>query len=137
MLKKIGGGHLLNENNLSAIDNIYRNGEPRISKIEKEIDELRDDKSKINKTYKKDIKKENAKLVKELQTELKKLGINEKVSTSYAYTAADVRINGDLISVRFTGPLGTKIQYDGGSREINLKPSISIKDVAKKLSNLG
>ena len=60
-----------------------------------------------------------------LQTELKKLGINEKVSTSYAYTAADVRINGDLISVRFTGPLGTKIQYDGGSREINLKPSIS------------
>ena len=119
MLKAIGGEHLLNESKLSTIDKLWSSD------------------IKLTSPEGRSMKKENAKLVKELNNELKKLGINEKAVTSYAHTAADVRINGDLITVSFTGPQGTKIQYDGGSRNIILKPSISIKDIAKKISKLG
>ena len=102
--------------------------------------------SNINKFWNKDVKltspegksmkKENAKLIKLLNNELKKLGVQADFKESLRFTGAATRINGQVITVRFTGPQGSKIQ-SGGKTVSTLKPNSSIKDIAKQISKLG
>ena len=102
--------------------------------------------SNINKFWNKDVKltspegksmkKENAKLIKLLNNELKKLGVQADFKESLRFTGATTRINGQVTTVRFTGPQGSKIQ-SGGKTVSTLKPNSSIKDIAKQISKLG
>ena len=118
MLKAIGGGHLLNENNISNINKFWN----------KDV--------KLTSPEGKSMKKENAKLIKLLNNELKKLNVQSDFKESLRFTGAATRINGQVITVRFTGPQGSKIQ-SGGKTVATLKPNSSIKDIAKQISKLG
>ena len=125
----------LTEGNLSTIDKVYKNGEPKVKSLEDKIYELQQEKSKINKSYLKDLKKENLKIQKELESELKKIGSSAKVREMYGHTGAFVETNGKKFRVRFTGPLGSKIHGDG-IKDVMLKPNFKISDLAKRIADL-
>ena len=79
------------------------------------------------------MKKENAKLIKLLNNELKKFGA--KFSETLRFTGAWANINDKQIFVRFTGPQGSKIQVVDG-KEIKLKPNESIRNIANVIKKL-
>ena len=99
--------------------------------------------SNINKFWSKDVKltspegksmkKENAKLIKLLNNEMKKLGIKTKFKETLRFTGAYTKVDGKQIFVRFTGPQGSKIQVVGG-KEIKLKPNATIKNIAATIA---
>ena len=114
-LKRIGGSHLLNENNISDINKFWS----------KDV--------KLTSPEGKSMKKENAKLIQLLNKEAKKLGAT--FSETLRFTGAVGDVNGKKIFVRFTGPQGSKIQVTGG-KEVKLKPNATIKDIVKQIQNL-
>ena len=128
MLKKIGGGHLLNENNISKINKFYKN----------------DPKSN-------DMKKENAKLIKLLNNEVKKVAtvFNNKFSNSDSFSdepfnGASGKVDGAQVNIDFAGDggpySGPSISSPGLNINHRLKGKESIKDIAKlivKLINKG
>ena len=99
--------------------------------------------SNINKFWNKDVKltspegksmkKENAKLIKLLNNEMKKIGIKTKFKETLRFTGAYTKVDGKQIFVRFTGPQGSKIQVVGG-KEIKLKPNATIKNIAATIA---
>ena len=124
---KIGGGHLLNENTISDINKYWSKG------------------VKLGSPEGKAMKKENAKLIKLLNMEMKKLGIDANFSMEVRFTGAyssdtNPDMNKSSVLVRFTGPLGSKIQAHVGEArkfiEKPLKPNTSIKDIAKQIKKL-
>ena len=127
MLKAIGGEHLLNENNISNINKLYKN----------------DPKSN-------DMKKENAKLIKLLNNEVKKVAnvFNVKFKTSGAgdepFNSASGKVDGAQVNIDFAGDggpySGPSISSPGLNINHRLKGKESIKDIAKlivKLINKG
>ena len=122
-LIRIGGSHLLNENNISNINKYWSKG------------------VKLSSPEGKSLKKENAKLIKLLNMEMKKLGVDTSFKMEVNFTGArDGEINGSSVLVRFTGPLGSRIQGHFGEKrkfiEKKLKPNASIKDIAKQIKKL-
>jgi len=130
--------NLINESNLSTIDKIYKNGEPRIEELQDKIWKLQQEKIKISKVYTKDIKKENLKVMKELENELKKLGKSVNYTKSiWAHTGAEVKVNGKAVRIRFTGPQGSKISgVNLGVKDVILKPNFKISDVAQRIAKI-
>ena len=114
-LIRIGGSHLLNENNISDINKFWS----------KDV--------KLTSPEGKSMKKENAKLIKLLNKEAKKLGATFEETLRFTGAVGDV--NGKKIFVRFTGPQGSKIQVTGG-KQVKLKPNATIKDIVKQIQNL-
>ena len=125
MLKAIGGGHLLNENNISKINKFYKN----------------DPKSN-------DMKKENVKLIKLLNNEVKKVAtvfnvkFNNKpnMGSDEPFNSAVGKVNGAPVVVDFAGDGGP---YSGPSISSlpldikhRLKGNESIKDIAKLIVKL-
>ena len=128
--------NLINESNLSTIDKVYKNGEPKMKTLEDKIYKLQQEKSKISKAYSKDLKKENLKLQKELENELRKIGSPAEISQTYAFTGARVVTNGKEFNVRFTGPRGSRIHGRTGQKDVMLKPNFKISDVAKEIAKM-
>ena len=128
MLKAIGGEHLLNENNISKINKFYKN----------------DPKSD-------DMKKENAKLIKLLNNEVKKVAtvFNNKFSnldsfSDEPFNGASGKVDGAQVNIDFAGDGGPYSGPSISSPSLNinhrLKGKESIKDIAKlivKLINKG
>ena len=124
-LKKIGGGHLLNENNISKINKFYKN----------------DPKSN-------DMKKENAKLIKLLNNEVKKVATVfnskfENMSGGYSdepFNGASGKVDGAQVNVSFAGDggpySGPSIDSPGLNINHRLKGKESIKDIAKLIVKL-
>ena len=125
MLKAIGGGHLLNENNISKINKLYKNN-PKSD----------------------DMKKESVKLIKLLNNEVKKVAtvFNVKfenkpnMSSDEPFNGAIGKVDGAAVAVNFAGDGGP---YSGPSissspLDINhrLKGKESIKDIAKLIVKL-
>ena len=129
MLKAIGGGHLLNENNISKINKFYKN----------------DPKSN-------DMKKENVKLIKLLNNEVKKVAtvfnvvFNVKfdnkpiMSSDEPFNGAIGKVDGAAVSVNFAGDGGPYSGPSISSSPLNinhrLKGKESIKDIAKLIVKL-
>jgi hypothetical protein len=124
-LIRIGGRHLLNENNIIKINKFYKN----------------DPKSN-------DMKKENVKLIKLLNNEVKKVAtvFNDKFSnkpnmgSDEPFNGAIGKVDGATVAVDFAGDGGP---YSGPSitsspLDINyrLKGNESIKDIAKLIVKL-
>ena len=125
MLKKIGGGHLLNENNISKINKFYKN----------------DPKSD-------DMKKENAKLIKLLNNEVKKVAtiLNDKFenmsgeSSDEPFNGASGKVDGAQVNIDFAGDGGPYSGPSIKSPSLNIKHKLkgkeSIKDIAKLIVKL-
>ena len=124
-LIRIGGEHLLNENNITKINKFYKN----------------DPKSN-------DMKKENVKLIKLLNNEVKKVATVfnskfENMSGGYSdepFNGASGKVDGAQVNIDFAGDGGP---YSGPSitsspLDINyrLKGNESIKDIAKLIVKL-
>ena len=128
--------NLLNEGNLSTIDKVYQNGEPKMKTLEDKIYKLQQEKSKISKSYSKDLKKENLKIQKELESELRKIGSPAEISQTYAFTGARVVTNGKEFNVRFTGPRGSRIHGPMGYKDVILKPNFKISDITRRIAEM-
>ena len=125
MLKKIGGEHLLNENNISKINKFYKNN-PKSD----------------------DMKKENAKLIKLLNNEVKKVAtvFNVKfdnkpnMGSDEPFNGASGKVDGAQVNVRFAGDggpySGPSIDSPGLNINHRLKGKESIKDIAKLIVKL-
>ena len=125
MLKKIGGGHLLNENNISNINKFYKN----------------DPKSN-------DMKKENVKLIKLLNNEVKKVASvfnsefanKPNMSSDEPFNGASGKVDGAQVNINFAGDggpySGPSIDSPGLNIDYRLKGRESIKDIAKLIVKL-